>query len=366
VHIAVDATPLLGAPTGVGALVRGAVGALAGRVRLSAYALSWRGRRGLAARVPAGVGVVRRPMAAGPLLASWERVDWPSAEWWTGPVDVVHGTNFVVPPARRAGRVVTVHDLTAVRYPELCTATTRRYPALVRRAAAHGALVHVTTAFGRDEVVDLLGVPAERVAAVAPGVPAVAEAPVPAGGPPSVLALGTVEPRKDLPTLVRAFAAVAADHPDVELVLAGGDGWGGAVEALDAALAALPPSGRARVRRLGRVDDATRAALLRGAAVLAYPSVYEGFGFAPLEAMSVGVPVVATAAAALPETLGNAAILVPPGDPDALAGALARALADEECRRRLSEAGRARAATYSWDACADGFVALYARAAGER
>src|SRR5687768_13465544 len=115
--------PLLGRGTGVATFTRGLVEALARRpdeVEVVAFALSFRARTRLRAAVPAGVDVVERPMAAGPLIAAWQRFDRPPIEWWTGPVDVVHGPNFVVPPARRAARVVSVHDLTSVRYPELC------------------------------------------------------------------------------------------------------------------------------------------------------------------------------------------------------------------------------------------------------
>src|SRR4051794_11705949 len=111
-------------------------------------------------------------MPAGVLLRTWARSDWPAAEWWTGPVDVVHGTNFVVPPARRATGVVTVHDLTAVRYPGLCDETSRRYPDLVRRAVSRGAHVHTPSEFVAGEVRDWLGsdMAAERVHPVAHGV----------------------------------------------------------------------------------------------------------------------------------------------------------------------------------------------------
>ena len=103
-RVALDATPLLGARTGVGRFVEGALDALAERpeIDLRAYGLTWRGRADLGSQLPAGVGICRTPMVAGPLLRAWRRFDGPAAEWWTGPVDVVHGTNFVVPPARRA------------------------------------------------------------------------------------------------------------------------------------------------------------------------------------------------------------------------------------------------------------------------
>jgi glycosyltransferase involved in cell wall biosynthesis len=118
------------------------------------------------------------------------------------------------------------------------------------------------------------------------------------------------------------------------------------------------------VVRTGWVDDATLSGLLHGAAVLAYPSVYEGFGFPPLQAMAAGVPVVATRAGALPEVLGDAADLVPVGDPEALAGALGRLLDSGELRADAAARGAVRAAAFTWDRCAEGLAGLYRAAAG--
>ncbi len=366
---AVDATPLLGARTGIGAFTAALLEHLAGRpeVKVTAYGLTWRGRQSLAGAVPAGVRTSHRPMAARPLRMAWQRGNRPPIEWWTGPVDVVHGTNFVVPPTAGAAAVVTVHDLTPVHYPELCDAATLAFPSLVRRAIARGAWVHTPSRFVAAEVVQHLGADAERVVAIPSGVPAVAPADAGlgqrlAGAERYLLALGTVEPRKDLPLLVRAFDAVAGSRPDVRLVLAGPDGWG--ADALRQAMAEAHHGDR--VVRLGWVDDESRAGLLRGAAVVAYPSRYEGFGFPPLEAMAAGVPVVATTAGALPEVLGDAATLVPVGDLDALAEALAALLDDAGLRRQHVAAGRRRVGTYRWEDTAGAMIDLYRRAAAER
>ncbi|MBK9180863.1 MAG: glycosyltransferase family 4 protein [Acidimicrobiales bacterium] len=370
IRVALDGTPLLGHRTGVGVFTHEVLAELARRpgLRLTAWAATWRGRGRLAGHLPPGVRVPGMPMAARPLRAAWRRADLPPLELWTGPVDVAHGTNFVVPPTRRAARLVTVHDLTPVRFPELCTADTLQYPALLRRALRAGAHVHAVSHFVAAEVVELLGADPARVHVVPNGVtprrpdPAAGSRPgprVPPGGP-YVLAVGTVEPRKDLPTLVRAFDLLAPGHPDLRLVLAGADGWGTA--ALDAAVAVARHAGR--VVRVGWVGDAERDELLRGAVAVAYPSIYEGFGLPPLEAMAAGVPVVASTAGALPEVLGDAAVLVAPGDPPALAAALSGVIDSDALRRDLVARGRERAARFTWAATADGLVAIYEAVSG--
>jgi glycosyltransferase involved in cell wall biosynthesis len=367
-RVAIDATPLLGARTGVGAFVAGALPALADPeagldLDLRAFGLTWNGRRALAPLLPPGVEAVRAPMAAGPLLRAWARADEPAVEWWTGEVDVVHGTNFVVPPSRRGAEVVTVHDLTSVRYPQLCAPTSLAYPRLVRRALGRGAWVHTPSAFVAGEVVDILGADPDRVRVVAHGVPGldlIPPEPPAQGDDRYILAVGTAEPRKDLPGLVRAFDAVAARHPDVHLVLIGARGWGEE----DLAAAVATAHHRTRITRLGYVDDRRRAALVGAATVLAFPSVYEGFGLPPLEAMAAGVPVVATRAGAVPEVVGDAGWLVGTGDTDALAAALAGVLdlGDGE-RAAAVERGRRRAACFSWERCARGLSRLYRDAA---
>jgi glycosyltransferase involved in cell wall biosynthesis len=374
--VALDATPLLGEPTGVGAFCIGALEALAQRPELEvgAFAVSWRRKDELRPLLPSRVLNTQRAMPARPLHLAWSHLQGPPVEWFIGPVDVVHGTNYVVPPTRHAGRVVTVHDLTPLRYPQLCDASSLEFPRLVRRAVESGAWVHTHSQFVAEEVVTELRIDPSRVRAVHPGIPdhgrvrepenapdAVAHLvdPVPAGTTRYVLAVGTVEPRKDYPALVRAFDILAEKVDDVALVIAGANGWG--ADALDVALAASRQ--RARIVRLGYVAPARLGRLLARAAVVAYPSVYEGFGFVPLEAMAAGTPVVATAVGAIPEVVGDGALLVAPGDVDALADALVTVLCDEAAHSALTERGRQRVGSFTWEACAAGLADLYAAAA---
>jgi glycosyltransferase involved in cell wall biosynthesis len=177
-----------------------------------------------------------------------------------------------------------------------------------------------------------------------------------------VLAIGTAEPRKDLPALVRAFDHLAERHADLALVLAGPPGWG--EDALTAAV--QHARAEARVVRTGWLEPSTLAALLTEASVLAFPSLYEGFGFPPLEAMAAGVPVVATRAGSLPEVLGDGASMVDVGDGDGLVAALDRVLDDPDLREHLVAAGAERAASFSWERCGEGLAQLYRDVAEDR
>jgi glycosyltransferase involved in cell wall biosynthesis len=344
-------------------------------------------------QLPAGVAFrgLRLPTRA--FHAAWRTLNVPSAEFVAGPVSVVHGTNFVVPPARRAATVVTVNDATPWIYPELCARASLAYPSLVRRAVRSGAFVHTASHFVAGELTELIGVRLESIRVIAYGPPpaaaghaagtgwnagtgrdagaghAAGTGPVgagrDAGTPPApverpyILAIGTIEPRKDYPRLVAAFAELATTHSELRLVIAGAEGWGS--QALDDAIRVARCGDR--IVRLGYVDDSVRSSLLRGASVLAYPSLYEGFGFPPLEAMAAGIPVVATAGGAVPEVVGDGALVVPVGNTAALAASLARVISDDQLRADLVARGRQQVSRYSWEATAEAMVSLYFDAA---
>jgi glycosyltransferase involved in cell wall biosynthesis len=251
----------------------------------------------------------------------------------------------------------------------LCTPEVRAFEPIVRRAIERGATVHTGSDFVADEIEDIFdgGLRAEQRLVVIPlGVPALGDAselPEPVRNAHRfVLAIGSLEPRKNFPHLVSAFGELAAQHHDVHLVIAGHDGP--SRPAVDAAIARLPVDVQPRVILAGGVSDAGRRALLEHAAVLAYPSIYEGFGFPVLEAMSVGVPVVAARAGSIPEVAGDAALLVEPTDEHALATELARVLTDDAVRAELIGRGRDRVRAFAWDDTARALVSTYRRLAG--
>jgi glycosyltransferase involved in cell wall biosynthesis len=361
IRLAFDGTPLLGVRSGVGEVVSGLAPELARRPELEivAYAVTFRGRHELAAHLPPGVRAATRTLPARGVRQAWLRTEHPRIERWTGPVDVVHATNYVAPPTK-APEVVSVYDLGFVRSPELVAKDALDYPELLRRAIRRGAWIHTTSDFVRDEITAAFPIAPEKVVRVYPGVPETRRGHAPrgrvlAGAERYVLAIGTIEPRKNFPMLVRAFDAVASRDPELVLVIVGARGWG--AEEFDAALATIEHRGRVRTPGYVSVDD--RRDLLAGAAALAYPSRYEGFGFPPLEAMAAGVPVVATRAGAVPEVVGGAARLVASDDTEAFADALHTVLTDDAVRHDLVMRGSRRHEAFSWRAAATELLALY-------
>ena len=357
VRLALDVGPLYGHRTGVGAAVAGLTASLANDpgVEVHPYLLSFRTRPEPPAR--------RLPLPAALAHRLWAHWDRPRVDRWLAPAQIVHGTNYVVPPSRLP-RLVSVYDCWFLANPGEASPAVRRAGAILRRATANGAWVHASSAATADRVRELLGT--ERVAVVHLGplpVPNEGELPASAAwarsldGRPFVLSLGTIERRKNLPALVAAFGLAASRLDGAVLVLAGAPGDDTA--ALDDVRGALSPGLRDDVVVPGPVDGATKSWLLHHAAVVAYPSLDEGFGFPILEAQGADKPVVATSAGSIPEVAGDGAELVPLGDRDALAAALVRVLGDDERRRELVSAGRANLARFSWTATAVGLIRLY-------
>lgn len=369
-RVAFDATYVLSPRTGVGVYADAILTRLAAdpAIDVVAYAVAWRHRDRVLPHLPAGVRVPPLTDLLSPrhARAFWKRWAFPPIEWVTGAVDVVHSPNFVVPPTRSAAAVVTVHDLTFVNHAELCNDDTRSYPPLIAAAVRRGAWIHTVSRFVADEVVEAFDVDPDRVVVVPNATDELPEAPPAeghrlAGGDRYVLAIGTVEPRKNLPRLVAAWQRAADEDPELRLVIAGGDGWGAAQ--LSGALVTARHTDR--IVRLGRVTRSEHAALVRGATVLAYPSLYEGFGIPPLEAMSVGTPVIASTAGALPETCADAARYVDPLDVEDIAAAISEVTTDEALATELVAKGYSRVADFSWNASAAGMIDLYRRASGD-
>lgn len=371
--VCLDATPLIGSRTGIGRYVAsllpelGALAATSGD-RLAATAFTLRGRGELAALLPPGVADRSRALPARLLQEVWARAELPTVTALIGRVDVFHGTNFVLPPPGRARGVVTVHDLTFLHSPGTVSATSQRLRELVPRALARAAVVCTPSRAIADEIGDAYGVPDDRIQVTPLGVDdgwASTAPPDPGwlaarGLPPRyVLFVGTIEPRKMLPTLLEAKRQLTGtDAGDVPLVVLGPAGWGPQLDLTGLADGQVVLTGY-------REDDEVRA-IVAGAAVLAFPSAAEGFGLPPLEAFAAGVPVVASDLPVTREVLGDdaaRATLVPVGDATALAAALADRL-DRPDPPGAAASRRAWAGQFTWAATAAATAQAYRRAAG--
>ena len=312
----------------------------------------------------AGARRVDRRVPVRLLNLAWHRLGWPPAESLVnGQFDVAHSLHPLLMPARDAAQVITIHDLNFLQHPERTRAEIRRdYPALVKEHAHRADHVIVISMFTAREVQRLLGVPADRISVCCPGAPSWP----PRSAQPQngyILFFGTLEPRKNLGALLDAYEMLAARRASLpELVLAGKatEQSGPWLERIQRA----PLNGK--VRHIGYVAPDDRANLYAGACILVQPSFDEGFGLTVLEAMTVGVPVVAANAGALPEVGGDAVLLVPPTDPIAIAAAIERLLDDEALVADCVARGLRRSAEYSWEKTADHAVDAYERALTRR
>jgi glycosyltransferase involved in cell wall biosynthesis len=311
--------------------------------------------RDLSPAAVAGVrGPSRLPLPRRALAAAWERGIGPAPRG----VEVLHAPTPLFPP-RRQPLVVTIHDTVPWTHPETLTPRGARWHrAMAARAAEHADAITVPTHAVADELVGFLpALSPDRVHVLGGGVaPALLDDPgdLRVAGLPDefILSLATLEPRKGLDVLIAALGRMGDEAP--ALVVVGQPGWGG-VELRQAAQAARVPD----VRVLGRLADAELGVVLRRARALVAPSRAEGFGLPVAEAMAVGTPVICSDIPALAEVAGDASVLVPAGDPAALAAALSDLLDDEAALRKLSEAGRARAGVLDWDAVARRAWQLY-------
>ena len=355
-RVALDATPLLGTPTGVARCVAGLIEGLASLPDAPEVILTGFSRSGGEPVHPGATWSPRR-VPARVLQTLWARGPLPPVEWLSGRCEVFHATNYVLPPSRRAAGVVSIYDLTYERYPDLITAAVSRYRTLVPQSLRRARAVITPCLTVAEEVIGQYDLDPALVQIARPGVDrswATAAAATPewlqAHGLPSayVLAVGTLEPRKNLRTLVAAHRLLGPDAPP--LVLVGSPGWGQQLQ--------LTPADN--VHLTGWLSDAELQALVAGAAVLAFPSLYEGYGLPPLEALACGTPVVCSDLPVLREVLGAHAVFSPALDVEAFADALDRTLAAPGD----PAPGRAHAAVRTWASYASETMAAYRTALG--
>lgn len=355
-QILLDYRPALRQRTGVGEYTHELAAALSRSARPSdtihLFTSSWKDRPDPALRVWPAVRVVDRHVPVKVLHWAWHRHEWPPVEWFSGRIDIAHSLHPLLLPARDAHQVVTIYDLDFLRHPERTTGEVRRdYPALVRAHVARAALVVVISRDTASTVQSELGVPPGRLVMCRPGLPGwigtPAARPEPRDG--YVLFVGTLEPRKNIGALLDAWALLLKTTPNLPRLRLAGAARPEAGTWL--ARLQVPPL-LGHVEYVGYVPDAERRAMYEGARLLVLPSFHEGFGLPVLEAMALGVPVVASTGGALPEVVGDTGLLVAPDDVRGLASAISTLLTDESRRRELAARALRRAATFTWDEAA--------------
>jgi glycosyltransferase involved in cell wall biosynthesis len=341
-RIVVDVSPLSHPRTGIGNYIQGSLGGMAaaadGRHELVALApTSLRGPaaiRAALAGIPAHLRLLRLP-ASHALRTAWSRAGRPPVEWLAGRLDAFLFSEWMYPAQRRGIRATVFHDLVPLHHPEWCTPrTVAMHTHKAGNAARTCDVVFANSRYTAHDLAASLGIALERIVVAEPGLHSGLS---PEGlradlGEPSVLGLGTIEPRKNIARLVEAWKLLDGE---LGLVLAGSEGWGDRPDLADP-----------RIRQLGYVSDSEIARLYRGAAVLVYPSLFEGFGIPVIEAMACGTPVVASQHPSLDEACGDAAVRVDPLDAESIAAGIREAVAR---RDELVPLGLAHAARFSWE-----------------
>jgi glycosyltransferase involved in cell wall biosynthesis len=355
VRIVIDVTPLSHLRTGIGNYMLGMLGGLAeaadGRHELVHFAPTGpRNVRRLQAALD-GIPGTRRliviPPPSNVWRKLWSRQQRVPVELLAGKLDVFHFSDWMYPPQRAGLRTTTIHDLLPLHHPEWIDPRTRAlHVPKYRHAAESCDLIFANSRFTADDVARTLGFPRERVVIAYPGIH---ERFRPEGrrqdfGGPYLFAAATLEPRKNLDTLLAAFAIVRSERLALQLIVAGPPGWGGR---------AVTGEG---VHALGYVDDDELPAFYRGAAAFVYPSLFEGFGIPVVEAMASGTPAVVSSHRSLDEASGEVAIRADPLSAESFANGIERALAQ---RDTVVPRGLEHAARFTWRACGDAMLRGY-------
>ncbi len=376
-----DGTPFLLEKTGIGHYTENLASHLLRarpELRLELFSISLRAGHRLKAAAPPleGVGARGYNLPANFLYYTWwRRTRALAAERLLGKFDIFHATNYQAPALREARLVSTVHDINFVRFPEMQSKGIRRFISHLPRLLERSRMVLADSRFTAAELAEVYALPAEKVRVVYPGLnPAFlgkpsreeTEAALCAYGlePPFIAYVGNLHPRKNLATLLEAFALLRKRGLEHRLAVIGGGGLGrqNNTEYRKLMLRVDDLGVREEVFFTGYVPDERLRSLLAGADMLVFPSIYEGFGLPPLEAMACGVPVITSGRASLPEVVGDAALLLEdPLEAEEIAGKVEALVSDPALRSRLAEKGRERARRFTWEKAAAEVLEVYDR-----
>jgi glycosyltransferase involved in cell wall biosynthesis len=369
--IGIDYTPAYEQGGGIGRLTRDLIAALAKRPEAHTYRLFAAGAQ------PASLPTLPTSrftwsstrLSPKNLARIWHRARLPlPIEAFTGRLDLFHATDFTLPPTLPGTRtLLTVHDLSFVRVPETASPSLKAYLDVVVPRSVHRAdHIIADSQATKDDIIALYAAPPEKITVLLSGVDprfqpvtdanrlTAVRAKYALGDRQYIFSIGTVQPRKNYERIIQALARLRERH-DVTLVIAGGKGWleGPIYATLDAL------NMREHVGFIGFADDADLPALYSAARCVAFPSLYEGFGFPILEAMACGTPVVTSNVSSMPEAAGDAALLVDPYNTDAITDALSQLLANEALHNTLRLRGFAQKARFTWEDAAAKLINLY-------
>jgi glycosyltransferase involved in cell wall biosynthesis len=370
--VGIDYTAAYEQGAGIGRYVRELIRALAAYDCETPYRLFVAGATQISLPPAPGPNFDWSPTRITPLWFArlWHRLQVPlPVETFTGRLALYHATDFTLPPTLPGVRtLLTVHDLSFVRAPETTTPVLKAYlDRVVPRSARRADHVLADSQATKDDLIELYGTPPEKITVLLSGVTS-NFAPVTdtetrrdvrqryqIPDNPYIFSVGTVQPRKNYTRLAKALAALGSDYQDIHLVIAGGRGW------LDSPIYQMIRDLKLtdRTHFIGFARDEDLPALYSGAECLAYPSLYEGFGFPVLEAMRCGTPVVTSTVSSIPEVAGDAALLVDPYNVDALADALRQLISDQELRAGLITKGFKQAAWFTWERSAQQLRTVY-------
>jgi len=370
-RIGIDYTPALGQHAGIGRYTRELVSALLKDDRRHEYILIGAKGSKKSDHPNSSAKTISLPFSQRMSAIIWHRLRLPiPVETFAGPLDLYHATDYLMPPLKKAKGLVTVHDLSFLVHPELGAESLVRYlrsalPSSLRRAS----LVLTDSQNSKKDLVRLLGLPEERIEVVYCGVSEDFR-PIEDAAElqrvrdkyklysPYILTLGTIEPRKNHVRLIQTYSKIREEHGIThDLIIGGGKGWlyqGVFDEVRSLGL-------EEHVRFLGFVPDDDLPAMLSMADLFVYPSIYEGFGLPPLEAMACGTPVVSSNTSCLPEVLGDAAVFVDPLDVGSIAEGILSLLSDNVLKNKMKARGPERAKRFTWERSARCLLKAYDR-----